>query len=375
MTRPRAAVAALVAAVGVLQTASALAAITSPADGTILHADPVVQGSVDVGRSASGVTLNVTGPAGILTAGGACGAQGVSCSGNVVTFNVPLSLDRNGGYTVKAVGYHRATSPLDSDATNTETSTFGLEIPPRAPRKLEAVADEERRRVVLTWAANHEPDLLGYQVLRSVDGGVAQALANITASEGEIVTFTDDGGQGGELAYQVVAVRRGASPERFVAGPLSATATASLPRPVTTTSVPDSGSAGVDGGTGTGGTAASGGAAPGGLRPTTNAAPAPIRPSSTLDFTGFTPNAPAPKPTPKAEDDPGYEGLLPYQTKAEPGDDPVVRDAALPTESLTETTTENRKALLTFLAGAMVLFMLSMHLRWLLRRVTPVAHA
>jgi hypothetical protein len=37
------------------------------------------------------------------------------------------------------------------------------------------------------------------------------------------------------------------------------------------------------------------------------------------------------------------------------------------------TTQTNRRVLLTFLAGAMVLFILSMHLRWLLRRTAPVA--
>ena len=383
MTRGRLRVAAAVAAALVLGAAPAGATISAPANNSVVNADPTLVGSIDVGRSASGVTLTLEGPGGSMSLGGGCGAAGVSCSGNVVSFDVPVSLDVNGTYSLTAVGYHTATSPLDrSTSTAPESSSFGLEEPPRAPRRLAAEPDGARRTVDLSWTSNNEPDLLGYQVVRSVDGGPAEARANVPPASGNTVTYVDDAAGGGRLTYQVLAVRRGATAERFVAGPLSSPATATIdaaPTPTTTTPAAGGGSGG-EGGRGStdGGTAAgetSGGqAAPGGLRPTATATPVVIKPGSTLDLSGFTPNPPPPRPTATpAPGDPGYQELLPYKSKAEPGDDPVVGESALPTERVTETgSSENRKALLTFLAGAMVLFMTSMHLRWLLRRVAPV---
>jgi hypothetical protein len=293
-------------------------------------------------------------------------------------------------YTAVATAEHDGGGALDpADSGKSAPFTFGVEFAPAAPRRLVAEPNGAQRTVTLSWSPNSEPDLVNYQVSRSVDGGAFDALANVGPTT---TTYTDNVGDGGNLAYQVVAIRRGVQANSIVASQASNTATTTIDRvaPPTTTAGGGGAAASTDGASG-GSSAASGGAATGGgstgsagtaggLHPVASGAPVRITPGARLDLTGYKPNtAPlsiGPAPTP----DPGYKDTLPYQLNAKDqaanGDDvPTVGtdESALPVGSVVTTTESNRRVLLTFLAGAMVLFLLSMHLRWLLRRTAPLA--
>jgi hypothetical protein len=354
----------------VLGATAAHAEISSPADGAIVNEQPTVRGKQPIqGEDVDRVTVTLTPVAGGSPVSVVCAA---GCAGADGTFSAAFQLQANGTYKAVAVAEHDDDGPLDSAASSSSAPvTFGVEIPPAAPRRLVAEADGTDRTVTLSWSPNGESDLLGYQVFRGVDGSAPQPHGSPVGAG--TTTFVDRVDDGGELTYQVVAIRRGATANRIVASTESNTASASIARvspPTTTASGGGASSAGTPTGGGGGGGSAP---APGGLRAQPAAEPLRITPGGRVDLSGFTPNTvpfnvgPAP--------DPGYQETLPYRLQAEateevaePGDEP-----ALPAGSLTTTTSEtNRRALLSFLAAAMLLFMLSMHLRWLLRRAAPV---
>lgn len=313
------------------------------------------------------------------------GCAGASCNGRTGSFSVSFTPAANGMYTAVATAEHDSRGPLDpADAAKSGSVTFGVQFSPAPPRRLVAEPNGARRTVTLSWSPNSEPDLVAYQVSRSVDGGVFEAVGNVGPST---TTYTDQAGDGGNLAYQVVAVRRGATSNVVLASKESNTATATIDRvtPPTTAAGGESGDgSGAAAGDTSGGSGGSGGTTggagtAGALRPQASAAPVRITPGAHLDLSGYKPNAApltiGPAPTP----DPGYKDTLPYQAQAQgndadAGDNPAITpdEAALPVGSVVTTTESNRRVLLTFLAGAMLLFMLSMHLRWLLRRTAPV---
>jgi hypothetical protein len=315
------------------------------------------------------------------------GCSGASCGGRTGSFSVSYTPPANGMFTAVATAQHDGGGALDQpDSGKSAPVTFGAAFRPAAPRRLVAEPDGAQRTVTLSWSPNSEPDLVAYQVSRSVDGGAFEALGNVGPTT---TTYTDDAGDGGNLSYQVVAIRRGATANSIVASEASNTATTTIDRvaPPTTASGGSAGStdttaaggASSGGSTGTRGTAGSGATADG-LRPQASSAPVRITPGARLDLSGYKPNAAplaiGPAPTP----DPGYKDTLPYQLNPKDqgatGDDvPTVGSnaSALPVGAVVTTTETNRRVLLTFLAGAMLLFMLSMHLRWLLRRTAPAA--
>ncbi len=57
--------------------------------------------------------------------------------------------------------------------------------------------------LTVTWAANPEPDVVGYEVFRSTDGSTYNTVANVPASQ---TSFTDSGLANGTYFYEVVAV-------------------------------------------------------------------------------------------------------------------------------------------------------------------------
>jgi hypothetical protein len=92
-----------------------------------------------------------------------------------------------------------------------------------------------------------------------------------------------------------------------------------------------------------------------------------------IDLSGFRALAAGAQiPGAVAPPDAGFDPNLPYQ----PGEAPTDQEGAqqaIPgggSRVITEVTS-NKKTLMTFLAGAMLLFILSMHMRWLVRRASP----
>jgi hypothetical protein len=371
--------------------AHAATGITSPAPNHVFRDDEgtaTLKGAQPTSnnRTVDRVTVTIT-PSGGGSSVSLPGCSGSSCGGRAGTFTVTYTPPANGMYSAVATAEHDSGGALDpADSGKSAPLTFGVEFAPAAPRRLVAEPNGAQRTVTLSWSPNSEPDLVAYQVSRSVDGGAFDALANVGPST---TTYTDNVGDGGNLAYQVVAVRRGATATTYLSSDASNTATTTIDRvaPPTTTASGGGAAGSTDGsrGTGTAGDTTFGGGSTGsagttgGLHPTASAAPLRITPGARLDLSGYKPNAAplaiGPAPTP----DTGYKDTLPYQLNAKDhgasGDAPTVGadESALPVGSVVTTTESNRRALLTFLAGAMVLFILSMHLRWLLRRTAPVA--
>ena len=373
--------------------APAHAAINSPSEGSVVRSQPVVTGTQGIENETVHRVIVTLTPADGGAAVSAVGCSG-NCEGSTGRFAAAFDLARNGTYTAVATAYHDDEGALDQAAsTQSSPVTFGVEVAPAAPRRLVAEPDGGRREVTLSWTPNSEVDLLGYQVLRGVDGTTPQPHGSPVGAN--TTTYVDDATEGGQFTYQVVAIRRGATANSIVASEASNTASATIDRPTTTTTTAGepSGSGttsttpgGAGGGTtgtttagGTGGGTGGSGDA-GGLRPQPATAAPRITPGARLDLSGFTPNTVPLNLGPAPEPDSGFQQTLPYQQRPEetPQDDAAVDDTAqdqtaLPVGSLTTTRTEtNRRALLAFIAGAMLLFMLSMHLRWLLRRTAPV---
>lgn len=363
-------------------SAAGTASFTSPASGAVVSASPTIAGSVSLSRSIDSITVTVTregssSPA--ATLGGGCGSAGISCSSpNTATFSFTVDLATNGTYVATLTAVHNKAGAFDSaESAGPESRTFGVSAPPATPRRVVVDPNAAARSVVVSWQQNTEPDLTGYEVFRGVDGGDGVRVATITPTSDRTVGWTDTAATGGTYSYQVRAARRGAGDDPVYSA-LSAPATVTIDRPATTTSTtaPPSGSASTTGGSGTGGSSGGGttSTSPSGLQTTPATTSPRVLGVSRIDMSGYQPVAgpnigPAPVPA-----DPGFNETLPYAAAA-PSTAPATTVSSAPAEAalaqpVYETTTTNRKTLLSFLAASMLLFLLSMHLRWLLRRVS-----
>jgi hypothetical protein len=104
----------------------------------------------------------------------------------------------NGGYDIEAV----ATSQNGGRAV---ISNVRVNNPPAKPSGLKAVP--EGNAVAISWTANKEPDLIGYEVRRSVGDESFSKLADVKAASYKDTTAPADQ----RLRYQVIASRRSAS--------------------------------------------------------------------------------------------------------------------------------------------------------------------
>lgn len=144
----------------------------------------------------------------------------------------------NGRYTVSLSG------------SVTGSRTIVLQVPPAAPSGVSAVATGQRR-VKVSWDANREPDLTGYDLFNEQGAIVAANLpADRTSHEFDLPST----GYGGEHTYYVRASRLACS---NCSGPGSdATLTSSMSSASVTltepTPEPEPGDGGYNGGTGTG---------------------------------------------------------------------------------------------------------------------------
>lgn len=118
-------------------------------------------------------------------------------------------------------GIYRLTATATSHLGNQETAYVrGLKVnnPPLAPTGVQAEVVDAT--AVVNWKANAEPDLIGYRVLRSEQGG---SFTQIGASSSTSLSDTTAPPRV-ELRYKVVAVR---------ASPLSSSGVASAASPAT----------------------------------------------------------------------------------------------------------------------------------------------
>jgi hypothetical protein len=107
--------------------------------------------------------------------------------------------DKKYSYLVQAytdLGAHRE---AQSDISQERTLTFKDEFAPAAPANLRATASANS--VELSWDANTEPDLAGYRVYRSVNGGVFAKIADVN----EIPAYSDKTVEAGKTYRYVVS--------------------------------------------------------------------------------------------------------------------------------------------------------------------------
>jgi hypothetical protein len=149
----------------------------------------------------------------------------------------------NGHYTFVAAA-SGSESPIDFQPgeVSSVTRSFTVELPPAAPTGLQAIGDDVKRSITLTWQPNSEPDLVGYAVYRK-SGATYQAVKTTLP---DVRSYTDTLGElpAGTYAYQVRAVRRAATGNQaVVSAPASTTGkvTTAPPAPSTTTTRPGSG--------------------------------------------------------------------------------------------------------------------------------------
>jgi uncharacterized membrane protein YgcG len=189
---------------GLLLTASPAMAggsITDPVDGAVFPTGASIRVHADISGTTR-VDLSVQAPGGspVVVKSG----QGtVTRSASTIDYDFDAScyadcpsglVAVNGSWTLRLAG------------GATDSRTFTLRVPPRAPRSLTAQADGYRA-VVLTWPKGDEPDLTGWTVY--ADSNPAQDIgldACGGASCSTTVTYSADGT--GQHEYSLVAHRR-----------------------------------------------------------------------------------------------------------------------------------------------------------------------
>jgi hypothetical protein len=166
----------------------------------------------------------------------------------------------------------RYTASLSGATTGSRTVV--LQVPPAAPTGVTAVATGQRR-IKVSWNANKEPDLTGYDLFNA--SGVSVA-SNLSATTTEYEFELPSSGYGGEHRYMVRAHRLacancpGPDAGAQLSSPMSDQASVTLteptpepePDPDPGTTDPGTGSGGGGTGGGTGGSGGSGGGGTGG---------------------------------------------------------------------------------------------------------------
>ncbi len=305
-----------------------------------------------------------------------------------VAFAWTPSLPWNGTYTVtlRATGEDR---PFETNGQESAEATrsFAVEAPPAKPRELTVRTDPDSRDVDVAWRKNTEPDILGYQVQRSFDGGEW-----LVAGETEEPFYRDmsTSQRGGSYRYRVVAIRSGASRDAGVASAPSEPATTTVPKPPA--SEAPSGGSGGGSGSGSGSTdegpsgdgSQTGGASPGsggsgsgssGSSGGSGSSPSgpTISRSGRIDLSGFgslLDQTRAPEATEIPEFDPGFSESLPFESQTIREIDGS-QELAVPEGGFSDAGS-NQAELLKFFAAGLLVTVILMHVLWLRGEVERV---
>ena len=116
--------------------------------------------------------------------------------------------------------------------TSQASGALYLAAPPGAATDLSSAYNEGERKITLTWAEAPEPDVLGWKIRRSVDGGPQGEESSVLVAK--TPTFVDNKlpDSGGKLEYFVVTVRKGGKDQTTVVSLTAATERVSVkPRP------------------------------------------------------------------------------------------------------------------------------------------------
>jgi len=272
------------------------------------------------------------------------------------------TLPTNGAYEL-AVSATEQTLGVLGGTKSSVTRKFVVDAPPAKP-VVDAPKVSDARTVALSWSRNTEPDMLYYAVFRKDPGGSAFLPVGRTnqPESGSSVSFADATTtlNGGEYAYQVVAVRKGGAKPETASAP-SAARTVAVPLPPTTTLAPQAP-----------------GAPPGPGQPGTTVKPGA---AAGVDLSGFLASraqaAPTPPPTILEPPDPGFKGSLPFDPAAGPANDLEEGNA----EAIAPPSTGRSSPVVSLdsarplvpVAGGLILLLLAVHMRLLNRRLKPAA--
>ena len=288
------------------------------------------------------------------------------CSESPCRFSMAVTRERNGPYKVDVTARQTAILLGSSGPSGELSRTFSVAAPPRKPT-LDPPRVTNERTVELSWSRNTEADMLYYAVFRK-DPGSSKLFEVGRVDQprtGTKVPFTDRTTAdlaGGDVAYQVVAVRMGATgtDDSEIPSDPSGSATATVPAPPTTTTV-----------------APAPGAPAGG--PTTTAKPGP---PAGVDLSGFLSARSAPVNLPAITipepPDTGFTGTLPFGSfpageELEEGEAEAVPPNDVQRRRTSFVTLDSGRPLVPVAAG-LVLLLLALHLRLLNRRIKqPVA--
>lgn len=140
---------------------------------------------------------------------------------------VPNPLAYNGHYQATITATETDSGLLGNSTTGTETTstTFAEDVPPVAPQGVRATPSGSG--VSVAWAANPEPDLLGYDVLRSA-AGAPQSLGTTTSTSYEDSTAAP----GVSYTYEVIALRAGDATGQSLLSPATSASSVTLPTPL-----------------------------------------------------------------------------------------------------------------------------------------------
>ena len=230
------------------------AGISSPSDGVTFTAQTTVRIRADVSttnrtelrlKSPTGAEQVVDSGAGTITNNAVSLAYDLDT--DCATYPSPSCSGRapavNGTWGVRLAG------------GATDSSTFVLRIPPRAPSSVAARA-EGYRAVVISWVKGDEPDLVGWSLYG--DGGVIDGDIGLGSCSGTscstTVTYASDGT--GQHTYELSARRTvspGSTETLESARSAEVTATLTSPPPPSPSPAPEPATGGTDGST-TGGT-------------------------------------------------------------------------------------------------------------------------
>lgn len=295
-------------------------------------------------------------------------------NGNPAPFNWPAAPTHNGRYmlTVDATGRDAAVDTTPSEPGHAELF-FNLAAPPAPPANLRAAVGDNRY-VEVNWDRNAEPDLVGYQVQRSVgSNGQWEAIVN-TADN--FFTDTATASAGGDYRYRIVAVRRGATADSGVPSEPSESRGVEVDDPPpgeTPTTTPGGGTGGTGGGGGSGGTGGGGGAGgTGGTGGGGGTSPELAR-TGKVDLSGFSAllqnaNRPAPKPGEAPLPDGTFDENLPFQG----GDEELAEDGTGLAIGVEEAGEGAGQKPIAFFAASMLVTVILMHVIWLKRQVDSV---
>jgi hypothetical protein len=145
------------------------------------------------------LSFTVKDPDGNTVASGSAPPNSGSSLTASTTWDTQPTAKKNGNYTVVAVAAQGDPLGLTTQPAETHQATLKVNNPPIAPTGVQTALDSSGVPVV-SWSANPEPDIKGYQVYRS-DGALQSGLVAGTS-------FRDASAPSGQaLSYKVSALR------------------------------------------------------------------------------------------------------------------------------------------------------------------------